>query len=171
MEATVTSRLPAGLAEGVWVVDRPHSHMGFMAIDGADLKFIAGRFSDFEGTVVVGADDVVSMSGTINVASVSTDESDRDQHLRSSDFFEADSHPVFHFTSSKVSWSDDGGVSIDGELRLKDHAEQLALGGEMIGVALDGKGNERLAFTATGTMRWGTIEVRLSLAISAIRQQ
>ena len=80
------------LPTGTWAVDPVHTTIGFQVVDTGDLfSTIVGRFTGFDGRIEGG--DEPSLEGAIRVASVSTDNDQRDAHLRSPDFFHADETP------------------------------------------------------------------------------
>ena len=83
MADRTTSLIPTG----VWTVDATHSTVGF-AVKHMGIANVRGRFTEFEGTLEVG-DDLASSSarGSVKVASITTEEEQRDEHLRSPDFF------------------------------------------------------------------------------------
>jgi polyisoprenoid-binding protein YceI len=168
MEETLEGSAEAPLALGRWVIDPVHSQVGFTVIDSADLKIIGGRFTNFTGELVVDDDGQATISGVLKVASVSTDEDERDQDLRSADYLDADSHPEFRLEASEIDWRPDGSIAIDGSFSLRGRSEPIRLEGELIGVGRDGKGNERVALITSGSLRWGALEARLTLGASAI---
>lgn len=157
------------LADGRWVIDPVHSQVGFTVIDPDDLKIIAGRFTDFSGEVLVGEDGRSTISGALKVASINTDNEERDQDLRSPDYLDAGVHPEFRLEASEINWSPEGSVTIDGSFLLRGRSESVRLQGELIGVGRDGKGSERVALITSGSLRWAALEVRLMLGASAIR--
>ena len=82
------------LSPGTWTVDPSHSEVGFVARHLMVTK-VRGPFNEFEGTVLVGDSfDTSTVQATVQLASVDTGSADRDTHLKSADFFDADSHPV-----------------------------------------------------------------------------
>jgi polyisoprenoid-binding protein YceI len=169
MEETLEGLAEAPLAVGRWVIDPVHSQVGFTVIDSADLKIIGGRFTDFSGEILVEDDSKAMISGALKVASLSTDEDERDQDLRSADYLDADAHPEFRLEASEIDWRRDGSVAIDGSFSLRGPSEPIRLEGELVGVGRDGKGNDRVALITSGSLRWGALEVRLTLGASAVR--
>ena len=119
--ATSTSTLP--LAPGRWVVDPFHSSVVF-SIRHLGLSKVRGRFSSFDASLDVGASlDDVKVSATIDMASVDTNNADRDQHLRSTDFFDVEKHPTMVFESTALSgsgqdWILEGELTINGVTKL-----------------------------------------------------
>src|SRR4026209_1436251 len=93
-----TNDIPAG----TWTVDASHSEIGFVARHLMVTK-VLGQFKEFEGTVKVGDDIPESqVTAVAQIASVDTGSADRDTHLKSGDFFDAEANPTMSFTSTKV---------------------------------------------------------------------
>src|SRR3984885_100209 len=99
--ATVTTALPTG----TWKVDPVHSSVEFQ-VKHLGIATVKGQFKEFEGTLEV-TPDGVSAHGTVQTASVDTREPQRDAHLRSADFFDADQNPQITFKSTSVRPIDD----------------------------------------------------------------
>ena len=169
MEATLESSAKAPLGVGCWTIDPVHSVVSFTAIDPDDLKIIGGRFTDFSGKLDVEETGKTTVSGALKVASIATDEDERDQDLLSGDYLDADAHPEFRLEASEVNWGPDRSVTVEGSFSLRGPSEPIRLEGDLIGVGRDGKGNERVALITTGSHRWGALDVRLTLGVSAIR--
>ena len=108
----------AGLTPGTWNVDPSHSEVGFV-VRHLMVSKVKGRFADVSGTITV-ADDVLqsTVEATAKVASIDTREANRDGHLRSADFFDADTYPELTFRSHalRAKGSD---FEMDGELTIK----------------------------------------------------
>ena len=186
MTETTTTTLPAGLTAGTYTIDPAHTVVGFVARHAMVTK-VRGHFTDVEGTLVFG-DDVASSSAqaTIMVGSVSTGAPDRDAHLRSADFFDADLYPTISFRSTGVR-ANGGEYLLDGELTIKDVTKPITLKVEFGGVATDPFGNVRAGFEAetevereqfgltwNAALETGGVlvskKVKLTLDISAIKQ-
>ncbi|MFZ5869660.1 MAG: YceI family protein [Actinomycetota bacterium] len=186
MTETTTTTLPAGLTPGTYVVDPAHSEIGFTARHAMVTK-VRGSFSDVDGTIVVG-EDAASSSATaaIAVASIDTRNADRDAHLRSADFFDAETYPQIRFVSTGVR-ADGDRYLVDGELTIKDVTRPVTLPVEFHGVATDPFGNVRAGFSAeldvnrkdfgltwNAALETGGVlvseKVRLTLDVSAVRQ-
>ncbi len=186
MTTTQTATLPTGLATGTYAIDPAHSEVGFVARHAMVTK-VRGRFTDVEGSIVIG-EDVASSSAqaTIGVASITTGNADRDAHLKSADFFDADLYPAISFRSTGVR-AEGGSYLVDGELTIKDVTRPITLDVEFGGVATDPFGNERAGFSAevdvdredfgltwNAALETGGVlvskKVKLVLDISAIKQ-
>ncbi len=97
--ATATAT-PTLIPTGTWTADPAHSKVGF-AVKHMGIATVRGEFTEFEGTLEVG-DDLSSARayGTVKAASVDTNEPQRDEHLRSADFFDAETFPELSFQST-----------------------------------------------------------------------
>ena len=157
------------LPAGTWNVDPVHTTIGFQVTDTSDLfSTIMGRFTDFEGRIEGG--DEPQLAGTIRVASVSTDNEQRDAHLRSPDFLEANKHPEILFRSTTVEPTGDDSFRMRGELTVKDTPFEIELDGRIRGVGQGKAGDERLVIDARGAFEWGTTTVELTAAVSAVKE-
>src|SRR4029079_16697625 len=89
------------LLAGTWAVDPVHTTIAFQVTDTGDLfSTIVGRFTDFEGRIEGG--EQPSLEGTVRVASLETDNDQRDAHLQSPDFLEAERYPEIAFRSTEI---------------------------------------------------------------------
>ena len=104
------------LPTGTWKVDPVHSSVEFH-VKHLGIATVKGVFGDFEGTLDVGPEGV-SAYGTVKVASVDTREPQRDGHLRSPDFFDAEQYPEITFKSTAVRPIDDEEFEIEGDFTI-----------------------------------------------------
>jgi polyisoprenoid-binding protein YceI len=117
MSETTAATVALPLATGTWSVDPAHSGVHFK-VRHLGLSNVRGRFNDFTGTLEVGETlDDVSVTATIALSSIDTNQPDRDAHLLSTDFFGADQNPTIEFRSTRISGSDDD-YQLDGELTI-----------------------------------------------------
>ena len=137
-------RLPAA---GTWKVDPGHVDVAFVGRH-CGLTRVRGRFTGVEGTVLVGPDLATShVEVVIDMASVSSGSEQRDDHLRSSDFFDVEQHPTATFRSSVITGAGEHGA-IAGELTIKGVTRPVTLDVEFLGEATDPWGAERAVFSA-----------------------
>ena len=154
---------------GTWAIDPVHTTIGFQVTDTSDLfSTIVGRFTGYEGRIEGGEEP--SFAGTIRVASISTDNDQRDAHLRSPDFLDAEQHPEIRFRSTAVEPTGEDAFRVRGELTIKDTPFEIELDGRLRGVGTGKAGDERLVVEANGAFDWGTTTVQLTAAVSATRE-
>ena len=135
---------------GTFVLDKSHTEVGFIARHLMVSK-VRGRFTDFEGTIVV-ADDPSesSVEVTIQAASINTNDENRDKHVRTNDFLSTDEFPALTFRSTKVELSSGGDWKVNGDLTVRGVTRPIVLDVQFEGVIQDPWGNQRLGFTASG---------------------
>jgi polyisoprenoid-binding protein YceI len=132
----------------VWALDAAHTNVEF-AVKHLMISTVRGRFADVSGTVQLGDQDPAasSVEVTIKVASLDTRQEDRDAHLRSADFFDADNFPILTFKSTRVA-RDGKDILVDGDLSIRGVTRPVTLRATEEGRARDPWGGERVAFTA-----------------------
>lgn len=152
MTATDTSAAISipGYRAGTWAIDPTHSEVGF-SVRHLMVSKVRGRFASFEGTFVTAENPLDSkVEASIDVSSVDTNNSDRDAHLRSADFFDVEKYPDFTYRSTGVR-VDDGDLVLDGELTLHGVTAPVPLALEVNGFLPDSPfGDHRVGFSATG---------------------
>jgi polyisoprenoid-binding protein YceI len=171
---------------GDYTIDTSHSRLGFVARHAMVTK-VRGQFGAFEGTARI---DEANPSAskvdlTIQVASVDTGSADRDGHLKSGDFFDAEVNPEITFVSTKVERDGDDWV-VTGDLTIKGVSKPVTIGFESTGSARDPFGNLRVGFegsTSINRKDWGLTwnaaletggvlvseKIKLEFDVSAIR--
>ncbi|TWH24183.1 polyisoprenoid-binding protein YceI [Rhodococcus rhodochrous J45] len=97
---TATTTFP-GLTAGTWAIDPVHSNVGF-TVRHLVVSKVRGTFENFSGAITVAEDGTASVNAEIDVKSINTKNADRDAHVRSADFFDAEQFPVATFTSTDV---------------------------------------------------------------------
>jgi polyisoprenoid-binding protein YceI len=135
-----------------WSLDTAHSQVGF-GVRHMMISTVRGKFTAFEGTIHLDEDALENSSVEIEIdaASVDTANQDRDNHLRSGDFFDVESFPTLRFESRKVEQAD-GGLRVTGDLTIKDVTREVTLEAEELGRGTDPWGNPRVAFRAETTI-------------------
>jgi len=138
---------------GTYAVDPVHSKVGF-EIAHLVISTVEGQFTSYKGTVELGKRlEDTKIEATIDVASISTGNADRDKHLKSPDFFDAanDKFKTITFVSKKVSGTADHLV-VKGDITLRGVTKPITLEGKYAGVVTDPYGNTKVAFSAKGTL-------------------
>ncbi|RYJ05910.1 MAG: polyisoprenoid-binding protein [Actinomycetales bacterium] len=137
------------ITTGTWVLDPTHTEIGF-AVRHIMSK-VRGKFETFEGSVVT-ADDLGSSSVKVEVdlTSINTGTADRDNHLRSADFFEVESHPKMTFVSTGILAKGDDELVVNGDLTIKGVTKPLELKVDLLGEGGDPWGGTRFGVEATG---------------------
>ncbi len=171
---------------GTWTVDPAHSRVGF-AVKHLGIATVRGQFDRFEGTLAVGDDlSGSTISASIDTASINTSEEQRDAHLRSPDFFDAEAHPKLVFESTAIAPVDDETFRVAGELTMHGVTRPVELEAVVEGTETDPWGNERVGLQLTGQLNRGEFgmtfnqalgggnvlvsdKVKLSLDISAVK--
>lgn len=131
-----------------WTLDRSHSTVGF-SIRHLVFSKVRGRFRDFGGAVELDGDAPVSVTATVQAASIDTAEADRDAHLRSPDFFDAESFPTLSFASTRLATKGAGAWALTGDLTIHGVTKEVTFEVTTSGRAKDPWGNERIAFEGT----------------------
>ncbi len=135
------------LSSGAWSVDAAHSAIEFR-VKHMMIQTVKGRFRDFDGAIVAGDDPFVN--GSVRVASLETLQADRDAHLCSPDFFDADRYPEIVFQAAGMEFDGDDRFTLQGELTIKGVTRPIVLDGELHGVVVDGDGRERIGLELRG---------------------
>lgn len=139
-----SSSAPATLTDGAWSIEPSHSEVGF-TVRHLGLSKVRGRFNTFSGSLVVADGAPVEVSADVDLASVDTNNADRDGHLQSTDFFNVESHPTMAFRSTAASAS-----SLSGDLTINGVTKPVTFDLEFHGVTVDGYDTTRAGFSATG---------------------
>ncbi|MGH3358351.1 MAG: YceI family protein [Nocardioidaceae bacterium] len=137
----------ADITAGTWKIDPTHSEVGFTVRHL--MSKVRGKFEEFEGEIVTDENGLGSQANAkIVLSSVNTGTADRDNHLRSSDFFSVENHPVMTFASTGVRDKGDTFVVL-GDLTIKDTTKPVELTVEVLGEGGDPWGGTRLGLEAT----------------------
>jgi polyisoprenoid-binding protein YceI len=155
------------IATGTWTADPAHSTIGF-SVRHLGIATVRGSFGEFEGTLEIG-DDLSSakVSGSAKTASINTAEPQRDTHLRSADFFDAENHPELTFESTAVSAIDDDTFEIVGDLTMHGVTHPITLKAELQGAETDPYGNDRVGLEITGQLSRSDWEMKFNAALGS----
>ncbi len=157
MTATRTLDSTMVPATGVWAIDISHSDLRITARHLMVAK-VRGTFEDFSGTIVVAEDPLEStVEFEAKASSITTGTPDRDAHLRSPDFLDADQYPLIRFVSTELAASG-AGWKLTGDLTIRGVTEPVTFDMAFEGANTDPDGNTKAGFTATGEIdrrKWG----------------
>lgn len=145
---SITTESIPGYRVGTWVIDPTHTEVGF-SVRHLAISKVKGKFETFSGTLVTAENPLDSkVEATVQVASINTNQADRDGHLRTGDFFAAEEHPEFTFVSTGVR-EQGGDYFVDGDLTLRGVTKPVTFAFEFGGFGQDGYGQYKAGFTAT----------------------
>lgn len=126
------------------VIDTAHSEIGFK-VKHLMISTVKGNFGNFNGEV----DSNGNVNFSLDVSSINTNNTDRDNHLKSADFFDVENHPTVTFVSNGV---DLQGETISGELTIKGITKTVEFKSEYNGKSVDPWGNTKHGFEISGTI-------------------
>ena len=184
MSATTTPQV----GTSTWVIDAVHSSVEF-SVKHMMVATAKGRFTKVEGTIQLDPANpaAASVVATIDTTSIDTGQAQRDGHLRTDDFFNAEKYPTATFRSTRVEVIDDENAKVYGDLTIRDVTKEVVFDVEFEGQGKDAYGKQRAGFTATGAInrldfgiKWNPVletggfavsnRVKLTLHIAAVRQ-
>ncbi len=145
---TSTELQTPGYVVGTWTVDPVHSYIGFV-IKHLMVAKVRGRFTSFTGEITTAPNLLDSaVTASIDVTSVDTTNSTRDDHIRSADFFDAEHHRAMTFASSGIR-HDGGRYYIDGDLTIRGVTKRVTLAVEPPEFGVDAFDGVKAGFSAT----------------------
>lgn len=171
---------------GTWKVDPAHSAVEFQ-VRHMMIATVRGRFAEFEGTIEARPDIADSRAyGSVRVSSIDTNQPDRDAHLRSPDFFDAERFPEIRFESTQIEPLGGARFRVRGDLTMRDVTREVELEATVHGADRDPWGNDRVGVSWRGTidrtdfgLRWQQVletggflvgdEVKVIVDISAVK--
>jgi len=133
-------------------LDPVHSHLGF-SVRHMMVSQQRGQFAGASGTLMLDRSDFTKsrVEVTLDVATVNTNNTDRDNHLRSADFFDVANHPKITFTSRTVQVTEDGDLSVTGDLTIRGTTRSVVLTAEPVSEeSKDPFGNIKVGTSVTG---------------------
>jgi polyisoprenoid-binding protein YceI len=131
-----------------YVIDAAHSSVEF-SIRHLVFAKVRGQFRVVKGTLEVGGDGIpTSIAAEIQADSIDSREEQRDNHLRSPDFFDAATHPTLTFRSTEIVKTGDADFTVVGDLTIRGTTNRIELAGAIEGRGADPWGNDRIAYTA-----------------------
>ena len=146
MTSATAVQIPGYLA-GTWDIDATHSTVGF-SVRHMMVSKVRGYFREFSGEIVTAEDPTQSgVTASIEMNSIDTRQEQRDAHIRSADFFDAQNHPQMTFRSTAVR-TDGADWQVEGELTIKGITKTVVLDLELNGFGPDAYGGTRAGFSA-----------------------
>src|SRR3954468_11764907 len=169
MTATALERLGTqlpGYVAGTWTIDPVHTEVGF-SVRHMMVSKVRGKFTKFSGEIVTAENPLESVAtAEIDLSSIDTGNGQRDDHLRSADFFDIANTPTMTYRSTGIRQDGDDYV-VDGELTLHGVTRQVPLKLELNGFGPDAYGGTRAGFTGTGEINRSDFGMNWNGAIEA----
>lgn len=136
-----------------WNIDSAHTHLGF-SVRHLMVSTVRGQFKAYTGKVALDAADFTksTIEGEVEVKSIDTNNSQRDDHLRTNDFFDAEHHPKITFKSTKIEKKDDGEYLVHGDLEIRGVSKPVTFEAEFHGVAKSPRGQTVAGLHAHATI-------------------
>lgn len=172
-----------------WAIDPTHSEVSFK-IKHLVISTVTGYFREFSGSITTDGEDWANGEAEFSakIESVDTNNAQRDTHLKSDDFFNAETYPELTFKSTGVEKIDDEHYKIMGDLTIRDVTKPLELDAQYLGTADDFYGQHKAGFEITGIinrqeygLKWSAVteagkivvsnDVRLNLNVQVVKQQ
>ena len=188
-DTTTVNRADLSAITGDYDIDPAHSRIGF-ASRHAMIATVRGHFGEFTGWAHLDGDDPTRSTAelTIDVASITTGQQQRDDHLRSGDFFDLEKWPNITFRSTSVEVVDDETYRLHGDLTVRDTTRPVSIEFVYQGSSTDPYGNFRVGFEGSTTINrkdWGLNwnvaleaggilvgdKIKLEFDISAVKRQ
>ncbi len=147
-----------------WVIDNTHSEIHFK-VKHLMVSWVTGSFKQFNAIIETNEDDISSakVSFTADINSISTNNEQRDAHLRTGDFFDAEKFPQLIFESSKLEKIDDSNYKLHGTLTMRGVSKKIILNAEYGGITQDPWGNTRIGFSVSGKINRKDFGVSFSM--------
>jgi len=169
-ETIVPTRNVSGVeypAVGIYDIDVSHSRLGF-AVRHMAVSKVRGEFREFSGTLELAENPVDSkISVTLQSASVETKDENRDNHLRTNDFFDVENHATWTFTSTAIRPVTPTEWNVDGDLTIRGVTKQATLDVVLEGVVQDPYGFHRVGFSGSTTINRDDFGVSFNAALEA----
>ncbi|OCA87537.1 hypothetical protein A8F94_06635 [Bacillus sp. FJAT-27225] len=144
------------MAKTKWVIDPAHSSIDF-SVRHMMIANVKGTFQAFDADVQADAADLTTASITFSVdaASIDTRNTDRDNHLRSADFFDVENNPKITFTSTSITKTDEGEYDVTGDLTIRGVTRPETFSVVYEGAGKDPWGNQKVGFSGSGAINRG----------------
>ncbi|MES2411724.1 MAG: YceI family protein [Bacteroidota bacterium] len=139
------------MAKSTWAIDPAHSEISFK-VKHMMITNVYGKFDSFDATIENEDEEFENseINFTAQIKSINTGNADRDNHLRSGDFFDVDHFAVISFNTTAVLKGSDGDYTINGDLTIKDVTKNITLEAEYGSPTLDPWGNNKIGLSVSG---------------------
>jgi polyisoprenoid-binding protein YceI len=162
-----TARGIVRVPTGTWTVDPVHSSVEFR-VRHMMISTVRGHFREFEGTIEAAPDyHASSARGTVKTASIDTNDSRRDDHLRSADFFDVGNYPTIDFASTSIEHVNKGDYRVRGDLTMHGETHPVELDVTVHGVMHDPQGQDRVGVEVRGTLSRAEFGLRWQQALES----
>jgi polyisoprenoid-binding protein YceI len=164
--AVLLAATPAFAGE-TYVVDKVHSDAIFTVRHL--MSRVTGRFGDFSGTISIdrAKPEASSVEFSIQAASIDTNQPDRDKHLRSADFFDAENNPQITFKSSQMKATGKDSYDVTGTFTMRGVSKEITLPVTVLGEMKDGQGTPKIGFETSTTINRKDYGVSWNRALDA----
>jgi polyisoprenoid-binding protein YceI len=154
--------------ETKWAIDPTHTKVNFK-VKHLMISNVSGYFNEFDGNVTTEGDDFASakISFSLNASSIDTQMPDRDAHLKSPDFFDAEKFPKIDFTGTGMKDLGDDMYELTGDLTIKDVTKPVTLTVEFGGIMADPWGNVKAGFSINGKINRKDFGLNWNAALEA----
>jgi polyisoprenoid-binding protein YceI len=141
------------MAKATWKIDAAHSLIEF-SVKHLMIATVKGRFGQIEGEISVDPADLTAaeFNVTVDMTSIDTRDTQRDVHLKSADFFDAEQYPTMSFRSKRVTAKGDDEFTLVGDLTIHGVTKETTFALTFEGQAKDPWGGERVGFSATANI-------------------
>lgn len=160
--------------ETSWNVDKMHSEVGFK-VKHMMITNVSGSFGEFDVNATTQGEDfsTANIGFSVDINSINTGVADRDGHLKSDDFFNAEAYPQMTFKSTGITKKDDENFTISGDLTIRDITKKVDFDAKFGGIAVDPYGQTKAGLTVTGKvkrsefgLKWSAITEAGSIVVS-----
>lgn len=157
-----------------WTIDTTHSEINFK-VKHLVISTVTGKFKSFDATLETDNEDYenASIYFEADINSIDTNNDDRDTHLKSDDFFNAEEHPKLTFQSTSFKHIGEGEYKLIGNLTIRGNTKPVELDAVYGGTVLDPYGNTKAGFEVTGTinrkefgLKWNGVTEAGNLVVS-----
>ena len=162
MSTVIETAIPTG----TWTIDKAHTKVGF-AVKHMGVSTVRGEFREFDGALEADENGNLRAYGTVKAASVHTNQEQRDEHLRSADFFDVENYPEIRFESTSIERVDDEIVKIIGDLTIHGVTNRIELDAELGGVEFGMEGEYRTGLEVTGQLSRKEYGMKFSAALGS----